>query len=383
MPDVELFAIRIGCLLVLDKVYTEGHQAGPEDQQRARQISQEIMRRIRESPIVVEEPKEDLGPTGHWSDVTVFGQEPPKRAALEFGDRVVFKAHWPRKNQELFHHSGPCLEDFTLTYNGAIYATTVQCDKPIDPSYSFLFGREGHRILKAILAPSDQWDLEVVGPSPMGPVFYIAFADDPSEYSFGRELIREGDTSESLLVMPRPAVANPIEAVGDVLEELFFPADMYYAAMIARLGFYHELESLYSSFDNATKLYRGTLDPLPPDPRRWLSRVASSRKLRGAIGMAYTHYAELEEKRAAARRMTDLAARAFAGHPLLEPHRSSPGDEMADVFEWQGHHILEASRFLVEESRSQRLELATWQGPLVAALIGGGAGALVALLLGG
>ncbi|MGB6837956.1 MAG: hypothetical protein WBF66_09655, partial [Dehalococcoidia bacterium] len=354
MADVELFAVRMGCVLVLDKVYTE-RLGSPEDHERAKQVSEEMMRRIRESPVVAEEPEGDLEALAQWRPVPVFGQEPSKRTALRFGGRVAFRAHWPRKNQELLHHSGPCVEDFALTYDGAIYTATLRCTGPMDPSYSFVFGREGRRILEAILAPSDRWDLEVVGPSPMAPAFYIAFADDPAKYSFGRELIREGGTRESVLVMPRADVADPTEAVSDILKELCWPAAVHYEAVIARLGFFHEVDTFYSSFRSATKLYEDTLKALPRDPRRWLSRITSNRKLRQCIGTAYTHYAELEEVRAAAKVQTDSAAEVFSRDPLLEPHRMYTADLLADIFEWRVHHMLEAVRFLAEESRSRGL----------------------------
>ena len=363
----DLFAIRVGSLVIVDSEPTT------EDPERGVLIRREATRLIGSSPIVTVEPKGGLEGQVHQSRMRLSPlEDATERTAVHFGGAISFRCHWPRKNQEFAlypSYAGPCAEDFAVAYNGFLYAVGVRCEAPLPRPYSFIFGREGWRLLEAILSPSDLWELDIIGPCPMFPVIYLAFADDPASFSLGRDLMREGDTLESLYVLPRGEIPNVEEALGDILESLLDVAASHYLCLQNRLEFMYEQGAVYRRLDEATRACCELAPQLAWTPRAWLRALLSQRKLRRLVAECYSHYVELEEARAGVSSLAMEAKEDFRRHPLLQPHEGYTGEVVRDVFEWHGQHVLEALRFVAEESRSRGLEAATWQGPLVAAAI--------------
>jgi hypothetical protein len=376
----QLFAIRVGSAAIVRPAPPDARDA-----EAGASVGREATTLIAESPIVTAPPKGELGGAVSQWEANLSAEEGRTQVAARFENRILFECHWPRKNQEfsLYRgYAGPCAEDFVVAYDGFVYAVATACDAPFPRPYSFILGREGRRILETILGASKTFSVDVIGPSPMFPVVYLCFADEPDAFSLGRDLIREGDTLESLYVLRREDAATARRALEQALHGLLYTADIHYSCLEARIGFMTEQAALYKRLDKAMQACRELARPLGWHPRGWVSTMSRQRDLRQLVGESYGHYVDLEEARAAVTELGNEARDAFARDPLLQPHAAYTSEQVADVFAWDGHHVLEALRFLAEESRSRGLELATWQGPLLGALIALAATAL-ALWLGG
>ena len=376
----QLFAIRFGSAVIIRR-----GPPGADDEEAGASIGRQATGLIAGSPIVTAQPKGGMGGRVFQWEATLSPEGDGNEIAVEFEDRIVFGCHWPRKNQDFSldpPYGGPCAEDFVIAYDGFVYAVATACDAAFPRPYSFIFGREARRILEAILAPATTFTLDVIGPCPMSPVIYLCFADEPDSFSLGRDLIREGDTLESVYVLSSRDDAAARSVLEDALASLLPPAERVYSCFESRIDFVAEQVALYKRLDSAMQACRELARPPGRGPRAWVSGMSRQRQLRQLVGEAYAHYVDLEEARAAVRQVAKEVTEVFSRNLLLQPHAGCTTEVIADVFEWDGRHVLEAVRFLAEESRSRGLELATWQGPLLGALIALAATAL-ALWLGG
>ena len=368
MPNQEtqLTITRMGCLRLVPQF-----DLGPRDdestkeietiREEVRELVEDVGRLVREAPIVLEEPTSEFG------DQYFVNRETQE---LTFIRPLIFKVHWPDKNQEHFLAGGaPKLEDFELWYDGNTYMITTEVSAPIDPGDAFHFGREGWRILENVLKPGERWSLETDGPSPMKPVVYIAVTGDPGSYSFGRDLTGDSQNEECLMILRKGSEVTRQGA----LHHLRLPAKSFYELQAARSKVFDHKEDLYEKFTASASVHRELAAPTPLNPLSWLVRVALSRKFAALVASVYTAYWQVEEARASAMAKAQAVQADFVQSGLFEPLKDYPLEQTKDVFDWSGHHILETLRFLSEESRNRSLLLATYIGSLLGALIGAGA----------
>ncbi|MCH8009272.1 MAG: hypothetical protein IIC91_10450 [Chloroflexi bacterium] len=330
------------------------------------EITDEIHDLISKAPIVTAEPRTKLDKR-NWRIPT----SPDDDRDVELRHRVPakFSVRWPHKNQEHFFYDNPQWEDFDLTYDGFIYTITAHIKAVPDGNATFDFGREGHRILTNILGESEKWKLEFVGPCPMWPVFYVAFAAEPDKFSFGRELCQDFNSWECLYVQSKEAGVS----LDDVLSSIRMPATLSYDALLERNRFIDHQAELYESFENASQGYRQSLDPMSIDPRTWLFRMSATRELARDLSKAYAEYTQVEEARASMVTAVRRASEAFEKNPLLKDKAAYTGEMVREDVAWEGTHVLETLRFLADESRNRGIQFATYAGPLIGALIGAGA----------
>lgn len=378
----ELYAIRMGSLALLscdDANTTDAEQY----RERVKKVLADINKRVRESPIVTAEPRSQLS-KDEWALFQV-PKEGQARWAVQCDSPLRINVHWPRKNQELLFladYSGPVVEDFDLTWDGFTFVAAARCAEPIPAAYSFLFGREGRRILTGLVEEPTAYDLEVFGPSPIRPIVYLAVVGGEPELPLGRELLREANVIESVYVM-RPENFEALGSdVGVLADSLLFPMRALGRTLALRSEFAHQLSELDSAFCECGPAYSSLCSGFPLHPRGWWNRAFEGRRLRRAIGTCYSRYVEAEEARASMREALLWLDEQFSRHPLLQPHKDWGAETVEDAFRWSGSHVLEALRFFGEECRSRGIEAATWRGPLVGALIALAATAL-ALWLGG
>ena len=108
MSPTSLFAIRMGCLMTLDKTYAEGY-GSDTDKARALQIFQSFTRRISESPVVQAKPIGDTPKEPMWLPVADLSGSEMKRTALRFDTAIQFNVHWPSvvSHQWVYNTSAP------------------------------------------------------------------------------------------------------------------------------------------------------------------------------------------------------------------------------------------------------------------------------------
>jgi hypothetical protein len=362
-----LFITRIGCLASIDK--SGGSPNDDKQDERAERIGQMIQDSVERAAIVYQSPLGQLGNALYWSRCAGIG-EAGTRYVPRFTGRLVFRVHWPRKNQEfLLSSEVHCLEDFLIMYDGYTYAITAECERPVDGSYNFTFGREGHRILTSILTPNSLFDTEIIGPTPMYPVFYTAFADRVDDFSFGRDFVKHGDTIESLTILPSREEAEIWSTLTDLIDDATFALHYHYDTPTARHIFLDHQVAVYSNFGDATGAYQKLFEPMRKSVPGFRERIHLERQMRKDIGLAYSNYAQLEEARQECLKMSQATGELFAGTVLLQEHQKYTFEMIDDVREWSPTHILEGLRFLADESRSRGIETATYVGPVVGALI--------------
>lgn len=382
--SADMFAIRVGSIILLPKEGTAESQEGdsPEKQaERANQVAAEVNRLIRESPLVKAEPSGELS-TDLFIPFKVLG-EGEERQAYMFGDCVVFRTHWPRKNQEMLFaeaYRGPVVEEFLVAFNGFVFAVAGACDAPLPQAYNYEFGREGRRILQTILGPSELWDIELIGPTPMRPMVYVCLADDPSAWTTEFPLVQEEPWTESLEVLQRAPGLEPLDQVGDVVRSLLPAAFAHFRSLVAEAQFITRQDVMDLLFQEARRAYAEIVSVPPWDARRWVARARAARTLKACVSECYGTYVDLTEDRRETARWVQRAEQQFGQHPLLAPHQEYCSKEVEDIFRWSGGHLLEGLRFYSEESRSQGLEVATVQAALLGAAIAGGIAVLVSVV---
>lgn len=377
MTEDILVAFRVGSVLLLDNSLHD--PVGQHElQERGDLVKARVNQLIAESPIVTERPAASLN--GPLTPLHVWS-EGEYRHALCFEEPAVFRVHWPSKNQETFGpYAGPFVQDFTIAFDGFGFACAARCAHPLPRPYSFVFGREGRRILETILGGESEWEISVIGPSPMYVVPYICFTAEPTDYSPDFELRREGDTLETLTVLSSPKRGELESTVQDALGSLLHATQPHFYSLVARSECMHRQVTLNNAFQAAAEAHTRLLTVAGWKPTRWLQRLTATRTIRSSVGSAYAEYVELIEIRRSLEQEVRDAKEAFQRHPLLAPASDYCEQFVEDIFKWSGEHVLHGLSFFGEESRTQGLEIATIQAAALGAFIAGATAAVLWLL---
>jgi len=103
--------------------------------------------------------------------------------------------------------------------------------------------------------------------------------------------------------------------------------------------------------------------------KEWFETLKADRELKQSVGKASQAYAELEDVKTHCLRLGRSRDESFEGDRLLQSQKGYTLEQLQEVEEWSGPHLLEALRFLAEESRSDKLQLVAFNGPLVGGFI--------------
>ena len=90
--------------------------------------------------------------------------------------------------------------------------------------------------------------------------------------------------------------------------------------------------------------------------KEWFETLKADRELKQPVGKAFQAYAELEDAKTHRLRLACSRAESFEGDRLLRSHKGYTLGQLQEVEEWSGSHLLEALKFLAEESRSHKLQ---------------------------
>ncbi len=362
----QLNLTRLGCLKTVAKEGELPSDALQAAHAEGKLIYDELVKLLNQSPIVIDEP--------FVPDYDGFVR-PIGTDELQFHLPIEFRAHWPMKNQDHMVPAEQKVEDFNISYDGRIFWVTVQVDSPMSGWQSFSVGREGHRILQAILGKGERFTCEILGPYSMFVACYVAIADDTTTtYDFGRPLVRDHLNWESVVNV---ANADEHEAV---VRGLWAPATTFYHLMEIREGMQSEIALLDDHFEQASEAYRTLVHETTISLPAWNRRRIARASLRSEIASAYASYASAEGSRAEIAEGLHSTREEFARHPSLQDCVDYPDETIRALTTWDAKHLVEGLRFLSEEARSNRLEAATVYAPLAGAAVGAAATALGILL---
>jgi len=90
--------------------------------------------------------------------------------------------------------------------------------------------------------------------------------------------------------------------------------------------------------------------------KEWFETLKADRELKQSVGKAFQAYAEREDAKTHCLRLARSRDESFEGDRLLRSQKGYTLEQLQEVEEWSGSHLLEALRFLAEESQSHKLQ---------------------------
>ena len=201
--------------------------------------------------------------------------------------------------------------------------------------------------------------------------FYVAFTDDP-EYSFGAEHVAPGRDRESFLVFPKtsfPTTQAQERVLDQIAAHLGISSETHYRALVSRTKHMLHLGDLRDAHRDAPLAFTRLASPKRLFTKEWFEKLKADRELKQSVGKAFQAYAELEDAKTHCLRLARSRDESFEGDRLLRSQKGYTLEQLQEVEEWSGSHLLEALRFLAEESRSHKLQWAAFNGPLVGGII--------------
>ena len=90
--------------------------------------------------------------------------------------------------------------------------------------------------------------------------------------------------------------------------------------------------------------------------KEWFETLKADRELKQPVGKAFQASAERETAKTHCLRLARSRDESFEGARLLRSQKGYTLEQLQEVEEWSGSHLLEALRFLAEEFRSHKLQ---------------------------
>jgi len=300
------------------------------------------------------------------------------RVTPNFFGHMSFQAVWPRKNQEFTAwYSGEVVENFNILYDGSTFLAFGEAPSRVTRQYTWNFGEEAMKIIRATFEASKSWELTTVGPIMLHPSVHFLFVDPIPDTL----LPAAKEVDRALYVFfPFESNENCEDEIRRFFRSVSRPVKQHYASELLREQLIIGRTRLTRLFETMGSTHQTLFGSSSWNPLHINRRRTYQRQLRADIRESYQLHVELIAGQSAIRERRLESQKELSQHEFLAPLATYFDELISDVENVELSPIIQGVRFFEDEARSMALQRATVEAAVLGAAIGVGVAAAVVAL---